>query len=66
MIVVIPAVPIGAPLTHFIMATYGQPAWSDGVPLLYLDEVLNLPFEPNGLDVVVTPDWLQQRGWGRV
>lgn len=53
-------VPIGPPITHFIMSL------NAGVPLLYVDEAHELPFTPNGLDVVVTPDWLDERGWGRL
>ena len=47
---------IGDPITFFTM--------SDGLDLvLYIDEALDLPFIPNGLDMVVQPDWLDQRGW---
>ena len=54
--VVVPAVAIGDPITFFTM--------SDGLDLvLYIDEALDLPFIPNGLDMVVQPDWLDQRGW---
>jgi hypothetical protein len=58
--VVFEAVPIGYPITHFIMTL------SAVTPLLFIDEAYDLPFVPNGLDVVVTPDWLEQRGWGRL
>jgi len=58
-------VPIGLPITHFIMASVPA-ALSAGVPLLFFDEAYDLPFTPNGLDIPVTPDWFQQRGWGRL
>jgi hypothetical protein len=63
--VVVPSVPPGPTLTHFIMASFVT-SWNDGFPILYVDDVMNLPFDPNGLDIIVQPDWLQQRGWGRV
>jgi hypothetical protein len=58
--VVIPNVPIGDPLTHFVMTL------SANTPLLFIDDATDLPFTPNGLDIVVTPDWLERRGWGRL
>jgi hypothetical protein len=58
--VVFVEVPIGPPITHFIMSL------NAGVPLLYIDQAYDLPFTPDGLDVVVTPDWLDERGWGRL
>jgi hypothetical protein len=63
--VVIPAVPTGPDITHFIMANFTS-AWNDGYPILYVDDALNLPFTPNGLDIAIQPDWSQKRGWGRV
>ena len=56
--VVIPAVAIGDPITFFTM--------SDGTALiLFIDDAIELPFIPNGLDMLVQPDWLEQRGWWR-
>jgi hypothetical protein len=63
--VLVPQVPVGPDITHFIMANYVS-TWNDGAPLLYVDEAENLPFTPNGLDILITPDWVQHRGWGRV
>jgi len=54
--VVIPAVPIGDPVTFFTMSNGAQ-------LILFIDEAEGLPFVPNGLDMVVQPDWLQNRGW---
>lgn len=61
--VIIPDVPVGPPLTHFTMCRRNPsiPALSE--LLFYIDDVYGLPFEPNGLDIEVTPDWLQHRGW---
>jgi hypothetical protein len=60
--VVIPGVPIGPPVTHFTMCRKNAtPNLSE--LLLYIDEAEGLPFEPNALPMVVTPDWLQNRGW---
>ena len=33
--------------------------------ILFVDEAMELPFTPNGLDLLITPDWLAQRGWFR-
>jgi hypothetical protein len=56
--VVIPDVLIGDPVTFFTM--------SDGDELvLFIDEATELPFVPNGLDMLVQSDWLEQRGWWR-
>ena len=54
--VIIPGVPIGAPITFFTMSDADQ-------LILFIDEAVELPFVPNGLDMVVQPDWLEQRGW---
>ena len=60
--VVIQAVPIGAPLTFFTMSER-KPTYGLSELILFIDEALDLPFDPNGLDIVVQPDWLQRRGW---
>lgn len=57
--VVVPEVPIGPNITHFTLHE------AFGNLILFIDEALNLPFTPNGLDLVVQPDWLEQRGWFR-
>jgi hypothetical protein len=60
--VVIPDVPIGPALTHFTMCRKNAtPNLSELI--LFVDDAEGLPFTPNGLDIEVTPDWLQQRGW---
>jgi len=60
--VVIPDVAIGQPITHFTLVDDQV----GGDTLLYfIDEALDLPFDPNGLDMVIMPDWLSMRGWFR-
>jgi hypothetical protein len=55
--VVIPNVPVGPDVTHFTMGD------TSGRLILFIDQALGLPFVTNGLDIVVQPDFLQQRGW---
>ena len=62
--VVIPTVPVGSPVTWFTMCTKNTPVDNSEL-ILFVDQADGLPFEPNGLDMVVTPDWLQNRGWWR-
>ena len=57
--IVIPSVGVGANVTHFVMAE------DNGALILFVDEAIGLPFVPNGLDMVIQPDWLSQRGWFR-
>lgn len=60
--VIIPDVPVGPMLSHFTMCRRNAtPNLSELI--LFIDEAEGLPFTPNGLDIEVTPDWLQQRGW---
>lgn len=63
--IVIPSVPVGAEITSFVMILKTADVPSS-IPLLFFDTALNLPFIPNGLDMVVQPDWFDQRGWARV
>jgi hypothetical protein len=60
--VIIPAVPIGTPLTFFTMSER-KPTHALSELILFIDEAFDLPFDPNGLDVIVQPDWLNRRGW---
>lgn len=57
--VLIPNVSIGQDITHMIMCE------QNGNLIYFVDDALNLPFTPNGLDIVIQPDWLQERGWFR-
>lgn len=62
--IVIPAVPVGPQITHFTM-TLKNVSPDAGNMLWFIDDVLGLPYDPDGTDVVVQPDWLQNRGWFR-
>jgi hypothetical protein len=57
--VVIPNVSVGLDITHFTMNEVS------GALILFIDDAFDLPFTPNGLDIVVQPDWLAKRGWFR-
>jgi hypothetical protein len=57
--VLVPNVPVGPDVTHFTMGE------ANGALILYIDQALDIPFTPNGLDIVIQPDWLEQRGWFR-
>jgi hypothetical protein len=63
--VVIPAVPVGAALTHFTMVRKHPTVPDSSDLILYIDEAFELPFVPNGLDMLIQPDWLTNRGWWR-
>jgi len=62
--VLIPTVPVGPDVTWFTMSKVNIVA-DNSLPLLHLDDVYGLPFTPNGLDMLVMPDWVYQRGWYR-
>lgn len=63
--ILIPAVPVGPQFTHMVMALDAATAGEE-VPLIFVDEAVELPYLPNGLDILIQPDWLAQRGWGRL
>ena len=42
-----------------------KPTHNQSELVLFIDEAVELPFAPNGLDMVVTPDWSKNRGWWR-
>jgi hypothetical protein len=63
--VVIPAIAPGAPILWFTMSELATPHDNCRL-LLFIDDVNPvLPFAPNGLDIVLTPDWSAGRGWWR-
>ena len=62
--VVIPMVPIGPAVTWFTMSDRDA-AHDQSKLIIFIDEATELPFVPNGLDLLVNPDWLQMRGWWR-
>jgi hypothetical protein len=59
----LPAIPVGAPVTFLILFDTTSGAQT---PLAYMEDGIGLPFTPNGLDWLVQPDWLDMRGWFRV
>lgn len=62
--VVIPTPPIGQDVTFFTMSEL-QTDYAASKLLFFIDDAKVLPFTPNGLDLIVTPDWLENRGWFR-
>jgi hypothetical protein len=56
----------GADIKFLVIAEKGvggaAGAWS---PVCYFDQGIDLPFVPNGNDIIVRPDWLADRGWFR-
>jgi hypothetical protein len=62
--VVIPGVLIGPDVTWFTFARKNVTHELSEL-ILFIDQAEGLPFEPNSLDIVVQPDWLQGRGWWR-
>lgn len=63
-VVLIPGIPAGQMVTWLTMCRR-QGAHDASEMILFIDEVEGLPYDPNGLDFVVTPDWAQGRGWFR-
>lgn len=64
-VVIFEEVPAGPEVTQFVIIS--QPALeANAVPILHITDAYDLPFTPNGLDIPVTPDWTQQRGWFRL
>ena len=62
--VLIPNSVVGPPVRWFTMVKHA-PVQDDAQLILYVDEAAGLPFDHRGLDIVVQPDWLQERGWWR-
>ena len=50
---------VGPPVTWFTMIEEPDKL------ILYIDDAAELPFDHRGLDIVVQPDWLENRGWWR-
>jgi hypothetical protein len=63
--VVIPAVPVGPDITHFLMVKRDPAVQDNSELILFIDDAFELPFTPNGADLIAQPDWLAQRGWFR-
>jgi hypothetical protein len=58
--VVIQGIPATEVVSFFVMS-----ADPSDEPLLFIDDAEGLPWTSNGLDLVVQPDWLYERGWFR-
>lgn len=63
--VVIPGVAPGPTIRWFTMC-YAGATDALTMPLLFIDDAEDLPFECNGLDVIVQPNWAEARSWGRL
>ena len=69
--VVVENIPIGSPVTWFTLckAAAGVGLYSGAidtaVPILFVDEASYLPFHPEGVDMIIQPDWAFNRGWFR-
>lgn len=61
-VAVIPGITVGAEITWFTLCA-NKPVHTASEPILFLDEGSFLPFLSNGLDIIVQPDWVQNRGW---
>jgi hypothetical protein len=60
--VVITGVVVGNDVTFFVLSE-NTGSYNTSRPILFIDDAQELPFVPNGLDLVVSPDWAYQRGW---
>lgn len=58
------AVPVGPPVSFLTLIRVG-PSVPTSELIAYINQAEGLPFIPNGLDIVVQPDWLNRRGWFR-
>lgn len=63
--VLIPTVAIGPDVTWFTMSRKDAVVPDNSVPILFIDDADGLPFVANGLDMLIQPDWLAERGWWR-
>jgi hypothetical protein len=61
---VVTALAVGPNVTHFVIAERQSPS-GNSKPLYYIDDAHSLPYVPNGLDLIVQPDWLSEQGWFR-
>lgn len=62
--VVVPAIAPPAVITWATIVIH-NPTENLSQCLLFLDEAIDFPFDANGLDIVIRPDWLASRGWWR-
>jgi len=63
--VLIPAIAPGTPILWFTMSEVASPHDNSKL-ILFIDHAIpELPFVPNGLDILLQPDWSTGRGWWR-
>jgi hypothetical protein len=62
--VLIPGIPVGEAATWLTLCIRGS-TFDDSRLVFFADEVEGFPFAPNGLDLLIQPDWITQRGWFR-
>jgi hypothetical protein len=62
--ITIPDVPVGNNITWFTMVKFNASPNAQEL-ILFIDDAFELPFVPNGNDMLVRPDWAQERGWFR-
>ena len=60
-----PILPAGPIVTWFTMSRQYPTTHAFSQPILFIDEADELPFDPRGLEIIVQPDWLDERGWFR-
>jgi hypothetical protein len=63
--VLIPEIPVGPSVTWFTFSRLNTSSHTQSQLVLFIDQADVLPFVPNGLDLVIQPDWLAKRGWWR-
>jgi len=61
--VLIPNVPIGQSIVWLTVCEKHPTMPSLNQLILSVDDALEMPFDSNGLDVILNPDWLTGRGW---
>lgn len=60
--VLIPGIAVGQTVTWMTMSDqFGSHDLSELI--LFIDDAIELPFVGNGLDMLIRPDWLDNRGW---
>lgn len=60
--VLIPGIAVGQTVTWLTMSDqFGSHDLSELI--LFIDDAIELPFIGNGLDMLIRPDWLDNRGW---
>ena len=63
--VVVPGIAVGQVINWLTMAELKSPH-DDSELIIYVDQTdVPLPFNGNGLDLVLQPDWLANQGWFR-